>query len=103
MDYIQVMTTVPKREDAERISKELLKKRLAACIQFFEVRSLYWWEGNVEESSEYLLLIKTKSKVYGELEREILSLHPYETPEIIAVPIRGGFSGYLDWIDGEVK
>jgi len=102
-EYIQVITTVPTEEDAERISEQLLEKRLAACIQKFKVKSSYLWKGRIEEGMEYILFIKTKRSLYSKLEKEILSIHPYEVPEIIALPIVKGYSAYLNWIDRELQ
>ncbi len=97
-----VFVTCPSEGDAERISKALLERRLAACVSAIPgVRSLYLWRGSVESASETLLLIKTRANLVGELMEEVRRIHPYEVPEIVAVQISGGFKGYLDWIDDE--
>ena len=99
-DYIQVFTTTGKKEDAVRIAKILLEKRLAGCIQIIgPVSSLYWWKGKMEESEEWLCIIKSEKSLYNELEKTIKDNHPYEVPEIIAVPIIMGNQDYLDWLN----
>ena len=100
--YIQVFTTVEKREDAERIASTVVKKRVAACAQIVgPIRSTYWWKGQVEEAEEWLLMMKTRQGLYSSLEQEIRSVHPYEVPEIISLPIVAGSAAYLLWIDAE--
>ncbi len=100
---IQVITTVGSRCEAERIATHLVSDRLAACVQLVgPIRSTYHWHGVLEHSEEWLCLMKTTSDRYESLEREIRSLHSYELPEIIALPIVAGSSEYLNWIAREV-
>lgn len=100
--YALVLVTCPSEGDAERISRALLDRRLAACVSAISgVRSSFLWRGAIEEASEVLLLIKTRAGLVGELIEEVRRLHPYEVPEIVAVPIADGFKGYLGWIDEE--
>jgi periplasmic divalent cation tolerance protein len=102
--YIQVFTTTEKKEDAEKIATVLVEKRLAGCIQIVgPVVSTYWWKGNVETAGEWLCFIKSKKTLYDELEKAIKELHPYETPEIIAVPIISGSKNYFGWLNSELK
>ena len=102
MEFIQVSTTTDKREDAERISKAIVENRLAACVQISgPVKSIYWWKDNIEENEEWLIAIKTRKDLYPRLEQAIRNFHPYEVPEIIAVPVNAGSKEYLDWIDKE--
>ena len=101
--FIQVTTTTDKREDAERIARSLVELRLAACVQILgPITSIYRWKGQIETAGEWLCLIKSREDLYGAIERTILSLHPYETPEIIASPIVEGSRGYLDWLRSEL-
>lgn len=101
-EYIQVSTTTDKKEDAERISREIVEKRLAACVQISgPVTSVYRWKDNMEETEEWLLIMKTGKELYPELEEAIKKIHPYETPEILAVPVVAGSKSYLDWVDRE--
>ncbi len=103
-EYIQVSTTTEKKEDAERIAKALVEKRLAACIQILgPIVSTYWWKGNVETAGEWLCFIKTKRALYDKLEKAIKEIHSYETPEIIAVPIARGSKEYLGWLSNELE
>lgn len=103
-EYIQVFTAVEKKEDAERIANALLEKRLAGCVQITgPVSSTYWWKDKLEKAQEWLCFIKTSRSLYGELEKTIKETHPYETPEIIAVPIVAGSKDYLDWLGLQLK
>jgi len=102
--YIQVSTTVEKREDARKITEIVVGRRLAACVQVVgPIRSTYWWRGKIEDAEEWLCLMKTRKELYDELEAAIKSVHPYEEPEIIAVPIVEGSKGYLRWIEEETS
>ncbi len=101
---IQVSTTTGTKLDAEKIARVLIGKRLAACIQIIgPVKSSYWWKGNVETAEEWLCLIKSRKALYAELEQAIKEIHPYEIPEIIAVPVIAGSRDYLGWLDGELR
>lgn len=102
--YIQVLTTTGKKEDALKIARVLLEKRLAACFQIIgPLSSLYWWKGKIEEAEEWLCIIKSKGDLYEELEKTIRENHPYEIPEIIAIPIAFGDKNYFGWISMELK
>ena len=101
--FIQVITTTEKKDDAERIARTLVETRLAACVQIVgPIMSIYRWKGKIETAGEWLCLIKGRKQSYGAIERTIRSLHTYETPEIIAVPITAGSRDYLDWLRGEL-
>ena len=103
-EYLQVSTKNEKKEDAEKIAKTLVEKRLASCVQIVgPIESTYWWKGTVETAEEWLLLIKTRKNLYEELEKATKAMHPYETPEIIAVPIVTGSKDYLEWLRNELK
>jgi len=98
--HLLVLTTCPGNITAKQIANEVVMARLAACVQIIPgVQSFFRWVGRVDNSEELLLLIKTSTECYPALERRILSLHPYELPELITVPITGGLQGYLEWID----
>jgi len=101
---ILVLTTLPERTQAEALARELVTSRLAACIQIGStVESLYHWQGQIETAAEIPLAIKTRAALYPQVEEAIRRLHPYELPEIVAVPISGGLPGYLAWIAAETK
>ncbi len=94
-----IFCTCPDQTCAEELATTLVDERLAACINVLPgIRSIYHWEGKRETADETLLLIKTHHRAYPELERRIRELHPYELPEIIAVPVENGLPAYLDWI-----
>ncbi len=101
-EYILVFTTVEKREDADRIASSVVNKRVAACAQILgPIHSTYWWKGKVEQAEEWLLMMKTRQDLFSSLEKEIRAVHPYEVPEIIALPIVAGSASYLQWIEAE--
>jgi periplasmic divalent cation tolerance protein len=100
--YIQVFTTVEKREDAERIASALVNKRVAVCAQIVgPIHSTYWWKGKVEQAGEWLCMMKTRKDLFPALEKEIKAIHSYDIPEIIALPIVAGAKSYLKWIEEE--
>jgi periplasmic divalent cation tolerance protein len=104
VEYIQMITTVEKREDAKLIARHLVEKRAAACVQVVgPIESTYWWEGVVEEGQEWQCLIKTKKHHFETVRRLILDVHPYEVPEIIAFPVEMGNREYLDWVSQELR
>ncbi len=95
-----IFCTCPDRETAETIARRLIESQLAACINILSsVTSVYLWQGEIETAQEYLLLIKSSADRYPDLENRIKALHPYELPEIVAVPIDRGHPDYLKWID----
>lgn len=101
---ICVLTNCPDQASATRITNALLENMLAACVnQGAPVRSTYRWQGKVETQSEIPLLIKTSAARYVEVESTIRSLHPYNVPEIIAVPVVSGFAPYLRWVTDETQ
>ncbi len=102
--YIQVFTTTDKKEDADKIAKEVVEKRLAACAQVIgPITSTYWWNEKIERAEEWLCFLKSRNDLYEELERTIAGVHPYEVPEILAVPIVAGIQSYLEWLDKELR
>ena len=97
-----VVTNAPDREVAGRIAQALVDKRLAACVNILAgCTSVYRWQGEVERAEEVPMLIKTRGARFHELEAAIRQLHPYELPEIIAVPVTQGLPDYLDWVTSE--
>jgi len=99
MKYLAVFSTVPSEKVARQISVILLKKRLAACVNVIPgLTSSFWWKGKIERCRESLLLIKTRKSRFRALERSLKKIHPYEVPEIIALPIERGNEKYLAWI-----
>jgi periplasmic divalent cation tolerance protein len=98
--YIQVITTTEKRQDAEKIAGILVDGRLAGCVQIMgPITSVYRWKGRVETAEEWQCIIKSRHNLYGEIENTIKSVHPYEVPEIIAVPLLEISRNYQEWLD----
>ena len=98
-EVIQITTTADRRETIEAIARSLVEKRLASCAQILgPITSIYRWKGKVEETTEWLCLIKTRKTLYMEAEAEIRRLHPYELPEITAAGIPQGLSRYMEWV-----
>lgn len=97
--YLLATTTAPDRETAGRLARALVEERLAACVQAVGgLRSLYTWKGKLEEAEEVLLLIKTAERLFPRVRERLRELHPYEVPELVAVPIADGSPGYLAWM-----
>ena len=97
-----VITNVPSREAALDIARMLIERRLAACVNVLaECTSVYRWQGKLETAREIPLLIKTRAEIYDEVEAAVRSLHPYELPEILAVPVERGLPDYLEWVNTE--
>jgi len=100
MTVLLVLVTTPKGE-GRRIALELLKEKVAACVNVVSgVHSSYWWEDKLEEAEEDLLLIKTTDEAYGRLEEVIRRVHPYKVPEVLALRIERGLADYISWVEG---
>ena len=102
-DYAVVLTAFPNEELAKQMARNLLEKKLAACVQLFPINSFYWWDDKICDDSEIMLFIKCNKKHYAQIEAAIIEKHTYETPEIIMIPVNAGFSKYLGWIDDVCK
>jgi periplasmic divalent cation tolerance protein len=99
---IVVLTSAPDRAVARKIADMLVERRLAACVNILaECTSVYRWKGVVESAGEVPLLIKTRADIYDDVEAAIRELHPYELPEIIALPVAQGSADYLDWVNAQ--
>jgi len=104
MAVFLVLTNLPDRAAAERLADLVIEKRLAACVNILApCRSIYRWKGAVQHDEEHPMLIKTTAERYSALEKALREGHPYELPEIIAVPIERGLPAYLDWVAAETK
>lgn len=103
-EVLLVITNLPDRAAAERIAETLVIQRVAACVNVLpECRSVYRWEGKLEHATEVPLLIKTTRGAYSELEQALRKSHPYELPEIVAVPVAAGLPDYLNWVAQETQ
>jgi periplasmic divalent cation tolerance protein len=99
-ERLLVLSTVGSAEDAERIARVLVERRLCACVNVVPgVVSIYRWKDGVERDLERLLLIKTRGDRFAALRDAILELHPYEVPEVLALPVADGSPAYLAWLD----
>ena len=100
-DIRVVFVSIP-REEAKTFARKLVEERLAACVNIVpKMESYYWWDGKVLEDSESLLLIKTTAARFDDLQQYIVDRHPYDLPEIVALPITEGLEGYLKWVAEE--
>lgn len=103
-DKIVVLTTCDSREAAEKVARGVLEARLAACVNILPgVASLYWWKDKIEEAAEWLLVVKSSRAHFEKLRDQIVRLHPYDVPEVVALPIVDGAEKYLDWIEQELR
>jgi len=102
-DYGVILTTSSSEEEAAQIAAGLVEARLAACVQQTPIRSTYRWEGKVVKDEELLLLIKTRTALFPQVEAWIRSHHSYDVPEIIMLPVVEGSEAYLAWIEEETR
>ena len=100
-DLIVVCTTVDSIKEARSISRILVEENLAACIQINQVRSIFEWEDEVDESLEFKLSIKTVADNYERIEEKLLEVHPYDLPEIISLPVMYAYGPYAEWVDNQ--
>ena len=101
-DFIQVVTTTARRDEADRIAQTLIDQRLAACVQIVgPIASTYRWQGRIETSEEWQRWVKSRRDLYEQIEQAIRRVHPYEVPEILAMAVVAGSSSYLSWIEAE--
>jgi periplasmic divalent cation tolerance protein len=102
MSVLVVLTNLPDRAAAEKLAESLLASRVAACVNILApCRSVYRWKGAVQRDEEHPVLIKTTAARYAALEAAIRAAHPYELPEIVAVPVEAGLPAYLQWVAAE--
>lgn len=101
--YVVVLITC-KRNQANKIAKVLVEKKLAACVNIINsVKSFYWWKEKIVEDKESLLFCKTKKSLYKNLEKKVKEIHSYTIPEIISLEIKEGNKDYLNWINNSIK
>jgi periplasmic divalent cation tolerance protein len=101
---IVVFSTCGSAEEAERLARELLEAQLAACVNVIpQIQSFYHWQGKIEHSSEWLLVVKTSRELFDALRVKLESAHSYELPEVLAVPVIDGSPTYLAWLEAELK
>lgn len=103
-DKIVVLSTCSSFEESETVARRLLEKRLAACVTAVPgARSFYHWRGAIEDSSEWLLVIKSRRDLFAALRAELEAVHSYEVPEVLALPVVDGAPNYLSWLDAELR
>lgn len=103
-DCIQVVTTTATEDEARRIARALVERRLAACVQVSgPIESTYWWQGQIETGREWRLTAKSRSDLFAALEEAIRELHSYSVPEILATPVESGGAAYLEWMNRELR
>ncbi len=99
-----VYITAESQEEAEIIGRHLVSRKLAACVNILgDIKSIYHWEGSIEESSEVVLIAKTKDALIDELTENVRSIHSYDCPCIVSMPVSGGSTEYINWIRNETK
>ena len=103
-DVVALLVTAPDEETGRRIARALVEERLAACVNVLPgVHSIYRWKGAVEEASEVMLVAKTRAERAGLLAARVRALHPYELPEVVALPVTDGSRAYLRWVIAESR
>jgi periplasmic divalent cation tolerance protein len=101
-DAMLVLTTLPNADAAAEMAKSIVEERLAACANLFPaLRSIYKWQAKLEDQNEVLVLFKTRQEHFDRLRSRILELHPYEVPEVLAIPVEQAYQPYLDWLARE--
>jgi periplasmic divalent cation tolerance protein len=102
-DKIVVFSTCASEQDADKLARELVESRVAACVNIVAgVRSVYRWHGAVESAGEWLLIIKSSRERFGELRATLEKKHSYEVPEVLAVPVVDGAANYLNWLEAQL-
>lgn len=101
-DVVIVLSTAPDSKTAQALAQGLLQARLAACVSLLPAtQSMYWWEGEIESAQEVTLLIKTAQPLAASVQDFIVKHHPYQTPEVVVLPVVSGLQKYLAWVEAE--
>jgi len=104
MNPVVILITCANRKEARRITLGLVGNKLAACVNIIEkIESVFWWQGKIDQAKEVLLVIKSKKSKLSKIIKLVRALHSYQVPEIIVLPIIGGFKPYLEWLDESVR
>lgn len=102
--HIVIFITASNKKEAKQIAKQLIKRKLAACVNITDrIESLFHWQGKIDQAKEILLIIKSRKEKLAKIIKTVKSLHSYEVPEIIALPVIGGYKPYLNWINDSLR
>ena len=102
--HIIVLITAGNKKEADKIARALVKSKLAACVNIVDnLRSIFWWQGRLDQAKEVLLVVKSRKEKFNKIAKLVKSIHSYEVPEIIAIPIASGFKSYLSWINDSLR
>ena len=102
--HIVIFVTAANKKEAGNIANSLIEKKLAACVNIIDkIESVFWWEGKVSRAREVLLVIKSKKTNLNKIIKQVRAIHSYSVPEIIAIPIAGGYKPYLEWINDSLR
>jgi periplasmic divalent cation tolerance protein len=103
-EVLILVCTCPDAATARRLAGGLLESKLAACVNILpEIRSMYRWQGELHDDGEALMVVKTVQRAYAEVEAWLLQHHPYDVPEVLAVPVQAGSAAYLEWVQNEIE
>jgi periplasmic divalent cation tolerance protein len=104
LNFIIIFCTAGSTEEAQKIAERLVSAHLVACVNIVPaIRSIYWWNQSIQEDTEVLMMMKTEREKFADVEGMIRSLHSYEVPEIISVPLENGSQGYLKWLESSLN
>lgn len=101
--YTFVYITASSKDEAEKIARALLEKKLAACVNIFPIKSFFWWQNEIQSAEEYAMIVKTRSEKFSELRDFVKSIHSYTVPCICSFSVERGLREFLDWIDKTVE
>ena len=101
--FVTVYITTSSETEATKIGQKLVEERLVSCVNILpQMKSIYWWEGKIEVAKEWLCVMKSRNELYEALEKTVKEIHPYDVPEILAIPVIAGNPSYLEWLNGEL-
>ena len=100
MQYCLIYITAGDEAEARKIGRTLMEEKLVACVNFHPIKSIFWWEGKIEEEEEVAILVKTRAKLADRVIERVKELHSYEVPCIVSLPIEKGYPDFLQWIEG---
>lgn len=102
MNFVFIYITNPTKQEAKKIAKYLLRKKLIACANIFPINSLYWWKGRIADEKEFVLIVKTNGNNFEKVKNEVEKVHSYTIPCIVKIPVSSN-KKYFDWLKSEIK